>query len=79
MPGHPAVAVRSASDKVAGMAELDIETAQVGLQPRILDGDQVSGSAARTNDLEADEDPPHTRSARDRGEIVVVQVICCLQ
>jgi len=44
MPGHPAVAVGSASDKVAGMAELDIET-----------------------------------SARDRGEVVVVQVICCLQ
>ena len=32
-------------------------------------------SAARTNDLEAGEDPPHTRSAEGRGKDVVVQVM----
>jgi hypothetical protein len=35
-------------------------------------------SAARTNDLEADEDPPHTVGRRNGGKDVVVQVICCL-
>ena len=33
-------------------------------------------SAARTNDLEADEDPPHTRVGQDETKEVVVQVIC---
>jgi hypothetical protein len=32
-------------------------------------------SAARTNDLEADEDPPHTPGSGGRGKDVVVQVI----
>jgi len=36
MAGHPAVAVRSASDKVAGIAELDIETSAEGPQSKSL-------------------------------------------
>src|SRR4029077_16846821 len=35
-------------------------------------------SAARTNDLEAGEDPPHTGRPWERSKDVVVQVICCL-
>ena len=35
-------------------------------------------SAARTNDLEADEDPPQTVVGRDEAKDIVGQVICCL-
>ena len=35
-------------------------------------------SAARTNDLEADEDPPQTVGRPGRGKDVAVQVMCCL-
>ncbi len=36
------------------------------------------GRRRGANDLEAGEDPPHTRSAGDEAKDVVVQVICCL-
>jgi len=51
---------------------------------RVWGGGPQSGSrwsarsAARTNDLEAGEDPPHTDRPWERGKDVVVQVICCL-
>jgi len=39
--GRPAAVGGSASNKIAAPGELDVETAQVGLQPGVLDGDQV--------------------------------------
>jgi hypothetical protein len=39
--GVPAVVAGSASDKIAALGEFDVETAQVGLQSGVLDGDQV--------------------------------------
>ena len=56
-----------------------------GLVPvRVWGGGPQSGSrwsarsAARTNDLEADKDPPHTVFAGTEAKCVVVQVICGL-
>jgi hypothetical protein len=40
-PGVTAVVAGSASDKIAALGEFDVETAQVGLQSGVLDGDQV--------------------------------------
>jgi hypothetical protein len=53
-------------------------------RPRLGRVDRQSGSrwsarsAARTNDLDTDEDPPHTRQAREQAKTLVVQVIWCL-
>ena len=51
---------------------------------RVRGGGPESGSrwsahsAARTNDLEAGEDPPHTPIGQNEAKDVVVQVICGL-
>src|ERR1700742_837618 len=51
---------RATRDEVAALGELDVEAAQVGLQTRVLDGDQVGGLVGLV-----DMGVPH---ARRRGE-----------